>query len=136
MEAHDPDFWNHHSLHYLEMAFETGNMEKIQNPDGYGTRTGDCGDTAMFYILVKEECLAHISFQVQGCMNTTACCNTLVKLARNKSVAEAWEITADDVIDFLETLPEDHEHCAELSVGAFYRALTDYERKHRGNKFA
>ena len=127
MEA---DFWNHHSLHFLEMAFETAHTEKIENPDGFGTRTGECGDTAVFYLKISDRCLEHISFQVQGCMNTTACCNTLVKLARGKSIDAAWEITADDIIDFLETLPPDHEHCAELCVGAFYRALTDYQNRH------
>ena len=128
MEASETDFWNHHSLHFLEMAFENGYVEKMQNPDGYGTRTGDCGDTVSFYIKVENGALAHISFMVQGCMNTTACSNTLVKLGRGKSIEAAWEIRAEDVIEFLETLPEDHEHCAELSVGAFYRALADYER--------
>jgi hypothetical protein len=35
-----------------------------------------------------------------------------------------------DIICFLETLPEDHHHCAELTAGAFCLALADYnERK-------
>ncbi|MCG8565265.1 MAG: iron-sulfur cluster assembly scaffold protein [Desulfobacterales bacterium] len=131
MEAHDPDFWNHHSLHYLEMAFEAGNMEAVENPDGFGKRTGDCGDTVNFYIQVEDRCLKQVSFTVEGCMNTVACSNTVVKLTRGKSLDAAWEITADQVIEFLETLPADHEHCAELSVGAFYRALTDFQNKNQ-----
>ncbi len=42
-----------------------------------------------------------------------------------KTIEAAWEITPEEVIRFLETLPEDHFHCAELAVGAFYLALTD-----------
>ncbi|MBT7698322.1 MAG: iron-sulfur cluster assembly scaffold protein, partial [Desulfobacterales bacterium] len=31
------------------------------------------------------------------------------------------------VIDFLGTLPPHEHHCAELAVGAFYLALSNYE---------
>jgi nitrogen fixation NifU-like protein len=33
------------------------------------------------------------------------------------------------VIEFLETLPKGHHHCAELAVGALYRALADARGK-------
>jgi nitrogen fixation NifU-like protein len=36
------------------------------------------------------------------------------------------------VADYLQTLPADHFHCAELAVGAFYKALADYQQN--GNK--
>ena len=125
----DTDFWNTHSLHYLEMAFDTSNGEIIHHPDGYGKRTGECGDTAEFFIMVNEGILDQISFRVQGCMNTTACCNTIVHLARGNTIEKAWNILPDHVIDFLQTLPEDHFHCAELSLGSFYLALSDYSQK-------
>ena len=123
------DFWNTHSLHYLEMALETSNGEIIHHPDGHGKRTGECGDTAEFFIMVNKGILDQISFRVHGCMNTTACCNTIVHLAGGKSIETAWKILPDHVKDFLQTLPEDHFHCAELSLGAFYLALSDYSKK-------
>ncbi|MBA3012291.1 MAG: iron-sulfur cluster assembly scaffold protein [Proteobacteria bacterium] len=123
------DFWNKHSLQYLEMAFETGNRERIQNPDGTGKRTGDCGDTIAFFIMVEKGLLSQVSFEVQGCLNTVACSNTLVRLARGLSVEKAWDISPDHVASFLQTLPDDHYHCAELAVGAFYLALSDYQNK-------
>ncbi len=125
----DMDFWNRHSAQYLEMAFETTNKEVLHLPDGYGKRAGDCGDVVAFFIKVTDHRLAHISFTTQGCLNTTACCNTVVALARGKTIDQAWEITPDHVKDFLKTLPEDHEHCAQLAVGGFYLALSDYQAK-------
>ncbi|MCF8093169.1 MAG: iron-sulfur cluster assembly scaffold protein [Desulfotignum sp.] len=123
----DIDFWNRHSAQYLEMAFDTCHKEVLQNPDGYGKRTGDCGDTVQFFIKVKAGVLDQVSFFTQGCLNTTACCNTVATLARGKTVDQAWEITPDHVVDFLKTLPEDHEHCAQLAVGGFYLALSDFQ---------
>ena len=121
------DLWNSHSVHFLEMAYEYGYRERVENPDGYGARTGECGDSVEFFIMVDQGCLASISFEVDGCVNTMACCNTVVRLARGLSIEKAWEITADQIAKYLETLPEDHYHCAELSVGGFYLALTDYQ---------
>jgi nitrogen fixation NifU-like protein len=46
-------------------------------------------------------------------------------------VEDAWEITPEAIIDYLETLPPEHAHCAELSVGAFYLALSNFQELDR-----
>lgn len=119
------DFFQHHSLNYIEMAMRTDRIERIQYPDGYSMKKGDCGDTVEFFLKGNRDKIKSVSFVVQGCMNTIACSNTVVDFAQGKSSEEAWDITPEQVIDFLETLPEDHHHCAELAVGAFYLALAD-----------
>jgi nitrogen fixation NifU-like protein len=121
----DLDFWNRHSVQYLEMAYDTEHKERIHNPDGYGKRTGECGDTVEFFIKTKDGVLDAVSFMTHGCLNTTACCNTVVSLARGKTLDQAWEITPEQVVDYLRTLPLDHEHCAQLAVGGLYLALSD-----------
>ena len=125
MHQDQTDFLNTHSLKFIEMALGTARIERLADPDGYGKRTGECGDTAEFFLICKDNILESVSFDVHGCMNTIACCNTVTKMALGKTVEAAWEITPEQVNRFLETLPEDHFHCAELAVGAFYLALTD-----------
>ena len=117
------DFWQDNSLSYLEMAFRHDRRERLQNPDGYGKRTGECGDTVEMFLCMKGDCIQTVSFDTDGCINTNACANTVSHLSEGKTIQEAWEITPDDVIEFLETLPKENYHCAELAVGAFYLAL-------------
>ena len=124
MGKEQSDFWQEHSLHYLEMAFRTDRQERITQPDGYGKKTGVCGDTVEIFLSVNGDILNTVSFDVSGCMNTNACANTVAHLTEGKRLDEAWEITPEDVAGYLETLPEDHLHCAELAVGAFYLALS------------
>lgn len=112
------------------MALSTDRVERITHPDGYGKRTGQCGDTAEFFLICKDNILQSVSFNVCGCMNTTACCNTVSMKVTGKTIDAAWKISPEEVDRFLETLPEDHFHCAELAVGALYLALTDIN----GNK--
>ncbi len=125
-EQKSMNFWQDHSLHYLEMAFRTDKHERIENPDGYGKRTGECGDTVEMFLKVENNRIQTLGFRVDGCMNTNACSNTVVHMAEGKTIEEAWEITPEAVIDYLETLPSHETHCAELAVGAFYLALSDY----------
>ena len=117
--------------HYLEMATRMDKRRIIKDPDGYGKKTGECGDTVEMFLIVRKNRIHSVSFITDGCMNIHACANTVAFIAEGKTVAEAWEITPENVIDYLETLPEEHMHCAELAVGAFYLALVNFqEYKH------
>jgi nitrogen fixation NifU-like protein len=115
------------SERYLEMATRMDKRQTIKNPDGYGKRTGACGDTVEIFLIVRKNSIHSVSFITDGCINTHACANCVAFLAEGKSIAEAWEITPEEVIDFLETLPEENFHCAELAVGAFYLALVNFQ---------
>ncbi len=119
------DFWNKHSEHYLEMAFRTDRCEIITKPDGYGKNTGECGDTIEIFLTVANDRIQWVSFATDGCMNTQACANTVAEMTEKKTLEDAWKVTTEDVIAYLQTLPEESFHCAELAVGALYRALTN-----------
>lgn len=121
------DFLKDHSLNFIEMALGTDRIERVACPDGYGMRTGDCGDTVEFFLFWDNHILTSVSFYVQGCLNTIACCNTVAGFVEGKSVESAWQISPEQVKHFLETLPVDHFHCAELAVGALYLALNDLQ---------
>ncbi len=120
-----PDFWQDHSLKYLEMAYRHDKNERIENPDGYGRRTGQCGDTIEMFIVLRNDRILTVAYTTDGCMNTNACANTVALLVENKTVNQAWRITPEKVAEYLETLPAGHFHCAELAVGALYLALAN-----------
>lgn len=119
------DFWNNHSDRYLEMAFATDRCEIVTNPDGYGKNTGECGDTIEMFLTVRNDRIQWVAFDTDGCVNTRACANTVAELVEKKTLEDAWKITTEDVVSYLETLPEESRHCAELAVGALYLALTN-----------
>ena len=124
-DKNDSDFWQDHSLTFLEMAFRSDRRERPDKPDGYGKKTGDCGDMVEFFITLDGDTIRTLSYDIDGCLNTNACCNAIVSVAEGKSLDSAWEITPEQVAGFLETLPADHFHCAELAVGTLYLALAN-----------
>lgn len=125
------NFWQDHSIRYLEMAFQNDRRERIDRPDGYGKRTGECGDTIEFFLRIENGRIQRAMFDIDGCLNTNACANTVAVLAEGKTVEDAWEISVEAVINYLESLPPEEHHCAELAVGAFYLALTNYAELNR-----
>ncbi len=123
------DFWQDHSDIFLTMAYLWDRRKAMEEPDGYGGKTGDCGDTITMYLRIRNGEINRVNFEIEGCINTSACCNALAHLVEGKKVKESWDITPNDLILYLETLPDDHHHCAELTVGSFYLALANYEER-------
>ncbi len=130
-QKENSDFWQDHSLVFLEMAFRSDSRERLEKADGYGKKTGDCGDTVEFFINLEGDTIRILSYDINGCLNTNACCNAIVSLARGKELDAAWEISPEQVAGFLESLPRDHFHCAELAVGTLYLALTNARENQR-----
>jgi len=131
MTAKDFDFWQDNSLNYLQMAFGHARRGRLQEPDGYGKRTGECGDTVEMFLDIKSDRIQTVSFDTNGCLNTNACANAVAYLAEGRTCEEGWEITPENVIEFLETLAKENYHCAELTVGALYMALANYRELQR-----
>ena len=119
------DFWNDHSLEFLEMAMKRDFQERVTNCDGSGTAKRECGDTITFYLMADKGCLTAISYDIQGCLFTHACANTIIEMAKGKDLASAGMIRAEEIIGYLKTLPDKEAHCAVLALKAFNRALSD-----------
>lgn len=128
MAQTDPfDFWNDHSLTFLEMAMKRDHQERVTGCDATGTASRDCGDTISFFLMVSGGRFEAISYDIRGCLFTHACANALITLASEKSVQEAASISKADILSYLETLPKAEEHCADLVIKAFALALADLD---------
>ncbi|GAB6906928.1 conserved hypothetical protein [Desulfosarcina cetonica] len=125
------DFWQDHSLTFLEMAFRNDRRERLEQPDGHAKKTGDCGDTVEFFVKLRGDTIQNLGYDINGCLNTNACCNAVISLVEGKTLDAAWELTPERVAEYLGTLPADHFHCAELVVGTLYLALADARENQR-----
>ena len=48
------DFWNDHSRRFFEMAFDVERRGRMENVDGHGVKTGDCGDSVEFSLALAD----------------------------------------------------------------------------------
>jgi nitrogen fixation protein NifU and related proteins len=131
MEQARIDFWESHSVRFLEMVFRGSKRERLTYPDGYGKKTRQCGDTIEIFLMVRDGRLDSVVFETDGCLYSLACANAVAHLAQGKTLSEAWEITPDAVMDYLETLPERETHCADLAILSLQAALLSAQENAR-----
>jgi nitrogen fixation NifU-like protein len=75
-----------------------------------------CGDMLEISVRVDEKRIVDIGFRAKGCVPAMACGSAITVLARGKTLAEAREITREDVIEEVGGLPEASGHASHLAV--------------------
>lgn len=116
----------------LEHFRQPKNVGTIDDANGIGM-IGDpeCGDALRLYIKVEDDRLVDVKYLIKGCPAAIAVASAMSELAKGKTLAEAQEITDDDVVQALGGLPEIKLHCSNLGASALYLAIKDYFDKRR-----
>ncbi|MBN1470726.1 MAG: iron-sulfur cluster assembly scaffold protein [Syntrophaceae bacterium] len=107
------------------------NKGAIDDFNGYAKITGPCGTTMEFWLKVQDSKIKKISFTTDGCEPSLASGSVTTCLAEGKSIEGAKAISQQDVLNVLEGLPKDHEHCALLAVNTLKAACEDYLNKQK-----
>ncbi|MCP4603967.1 MAG: iron-sulfur cluster assembly scaffold protein [Proteobacteria bacterium] len=101
-------------------------ISMIKEPDGYGEKISECGDTIKLFLTIQQGVVKDVSYEVNGCTFTLACAHAVAQLARGKAVNEVARSTSPERIDELTGgLPEANKHCAEFASEAMAEALKD-----------
>ncbi len=101
-------------------------MGPMSHYSGHARITGPCGDTMEFWILVEQDRIRDVSFITDGCDPSRACGSMTTCMAEGRTIAEAKEISQQNVLEALDGLPKDHEHCALLATNTLKAACEDY----------
>lgn len=119
---------------YSEKVFEhfmcPQNVGSMPECDGEGVfGDPDCGDSLTVYIKVEDGVIEKISFLVFGCAASIATSSMMTVLAKGKRLEDALRITEQDIIDALNGLPEEKQHCSNLGISALKAAIQNYFEK-------
>ncbi len=122
-------FYNEVVIEHFTHPRNVGELAAAET-SGFG-RVGDpnCGDEMKLWLAVAGGRITRIAFKSYGCPGAIATSSMLTMLAEGRSVAEAKQISDDDVIQALGGIPERKRHCSLLGVRALLAALADYEAR-------
>jgi NifU-like protein len=114
-------------------------MGELENPDGFGEHGSIvCGDTLRFTFRVERnasdptrDIITEARYLTFGCTSAIAASEALCSLLeeQGKTPIEALQITNQDLIDFLDGLPEQKIHCSVMGAEALQKAVTDWAVK-------
>lgn len=105
---------------------DSSNVGELFDSDGFGRFTGTCQDTIEIWLKVRDDRIVKASFWTNGCVSTIMASDAVCRLATDKTIAEALQITPKDVLDYVGGLPEESAHCAVLAVNTLKLAIMDY----------
>ena len=112
------------------------NAGGIEDADSFAKVTGPCGDTMYLFLKVTEGKIVEARFMTDGCASTIACGSTITELGKGKTIDEALKVSAADVIEALDGLPDSSIHCSVLAAHTLQQAvsnlLTSKKGKDRG----
>ena len=119
-----------YSKNVMEHFLHPKNMGEMKDPDGEG-QVGNivCGDIMKVQIKVENDRIKDIKFKTLGCAAAIASSSVLTELAKGRTLAEASNISQQDVVKALKGLPAVKVHCSVLAQDALKKAIEDYKNK-------
>jgi len=104
------------------------NLGEMKDADAVGTvGSADCGDMLRMWIKFKEEdgkkVIDRATFQSFGCQTAIAVASVATQLLAGKTIAEARNMSGEELAAPLGALPPVKIHCAQLVEGALRSAL-------------
>lgn len=121
-----------YSKKVVEEFSNPANVGVIEDADGVGEigSTID-GDIINISIKVKDNILEDVKFKTFGCVVAISTSSAVTRLAKGKTVDEAMEITDEDVINYLDGLPEGKDRCSGFALDALKMAIEDFKHKNK-----
>ena len=117
--------------------FSTYALEFVENPYKYGKLPpnkisvqknwrGSCGDSITFYLNIENGRILDIRYETDGCTTSSIAGSQTAKMADNKTIEEALQLTDKQVLAALGKFPKENYHCATLAITTLHLALKDY----------
>ena len=112
---------------------------EIENPDGFGEHGSiACGDSLRFTFRVEkhptdplQDIITETRYLTFGCTSAIAASEALCDLIEGKKLTpvESLKITNQDIVDYLEGLPEQKIHCSVMGAEALEAAVFNWAQK-------
>lgn len=116
----------------INYYLERPEMGSIENADQITELTGPCGDSMKVYLKVEDDVIQDAKIQVLGCPGAVSSAMVAMELARGKTLEEAKGIGEGEIFKVLENIPDQKQHCIQLSVKTLQNAIDEYQNGSNG----
>ena len=104
------------------------NMYTMENPSITEQHQGSCGDILFLSLKIDEDKIQDAAYEYIGCAGLQACASGLTEMVKGKSINDAIKYEVQDIIDYLEGIPEQKYECAEISRDTLRIAIEKWKK--------
>lgn len=105
------------------------NFGDIEQPDGVAeVGAASCGDIMRLSLRIRDERIEEARFRTYGCGPAIASSSIMTELVRGRSVADALNLSSQQIMDALGGLPPAKLHCTILAEETLKAALANYRQ--------
>ena len=102
------------------------NMRIIENADSIGIIENEvCSDIIKIYLKIVNGIIVDVKFEAKGCPPVIASCCVITKMVKDINIEKAKGITANEITEHLDGLPNEKIHCAELVIKTLRKAINN-----------
>ena len=105
------------------------NVGMIKCADGVGeAKDKVCGDVIKVYFKLEDDVISEVKFKAFGGVTTIASGYALTEIIKGKTLVEVLAFEENDIVEFLEEMPQDKMYSAILAKQALLAAIDDYTK--------
>lgn len=104
------------------------NMGVMDNPTVQAQHQGTCGDILMLSLRIDDDQIKDALYEYIGCAGLQACASAMTELIKGHTVMEAGKLEINDIIHYLESIPQQKYECAEIAQNTLRLALERYSK--------
>jgi nitrogen fixation NifU-like protein len=100
------------------------NAGDVPDPDTFAqTENPVCGDILKLSLKLQGDRIAEIRFRAKGCVPAMACGSAVTELVKGKTIAQAGELSREDLLHEVGGVPEASNHAIHLAIDTLRSAL-------------
>jgi nitrogen fixation NifU-like protein len=116
-----------YSVKLLDHFEHPRNAGDLMDPHARGiVENPACGDVLGLEMRVEGERITEIAFKAKGCVPAMACASAVTELVRGRSIAEAADLTKEDVRAAVDGVPPASGHALDLAIEAVQAVLKEF----------
>jgi NifU-like protein involved in Fe-S cluster formation len=102
------------------------NFGKMENPDITIRHQSDCGDLLILYLKLDKEKIINAKYEYIGCTGLQVAASALTEIIRGLSLEEASAVSFQDILDYLEGVPQLKYECINLALTTLREGIKPY----------
>jgi len=120
------------SLKAVSVLESNLNMSKMDEPTVTQQHKGKCGDILILSLQIQNDRIADARYDYIGCAGLQACASAMTEMIKGRTLIDAEQIEISDIINYLESIPEQKYECAEISRDTLRKALAEFRKARPG----